>query len=198
MVSTVLPRNTSTDGFVTTANQTKPVWENKRLAYNDWLRAGAPIDPVKKVVVEIGTAGAILTGQAGHPLSQYNGTNVIETADTVETARNSGLWKVPTRTVADAAITAAAATLTSATANFTAADVGKAVTIQGAGTSGAAYVSVIKTFTNATTVVLADNAVTTVSAASAAIDTWTTDGVHPSTRGHQAMAAALNPALITL
>lgn len=198
MVSTILPRNTSTDGFVTTANQTKPAWENKRLAYNDWLRAGAPIDPVTKVGVEIGTAGALLTGQAGHPLSQYNGANVIETADTIETARNSGIWKPADRTVSDAAITAAAATMTSATANFTAADVGKAVTIQGAGASGVAYTSVIKTFTNATTVVLTDNAATTVSAASAAIDTWTTDGVHPSTRGHQAMATALNPALITL
>lgn len=65
---TLLPHSvSSTDNFATVANQTVPTdgSEQIRTAFNDWIR----------------TTPA--------PLAGY-----IETADTVETARNSGLWKV--------------------------------------------------------------------------------------------------------
>jgi hypothetical protein len=54
-------------------------------------------------------------------------------------------------------------TLTSATAAFTSADVGKLVTVSGAGTSGGRMESSIASVTNSTTAVLANSAATTVS-----------------------------------
>jgi lysophospholipase L1-like esterase len=59
-----------------------------RASYNDWLRAGAPIDPTTKAAVAVGTAGALLAGVAGHPMK-----GVFEMADAVEVSRNSNTWK---------------------------------------------------------------------------------------------------------
>lgn len=73
------------------------------------------------------------------------------------------------RTVADAAITSGAAILTSATAAFTAADVGSAITVAGAGAAAATLTTTVLSYTNATTVVLAANAGTTVTGASCTI-----------------------------
>lgn len=62
---TLLPRTTSTDSWATMANQTVSDGPTgARIAVNDWIRAGAD---------------GLLTGH-------------FDTADTVETARNSGLW----------------------------------------------------------------------------------------------------------
>jgi hypothetical protein len=69
------------------------------------------------------------------------------------------------RHVSDGAITSGAATLTSATAAFTAGDVGRQVTIYGAGASGAALVTTISAYTNGTTVTVAMNAGMTTSGA---------------------------------
>lgn len=64
---TILPRTTSTDNWATTGNQTLADGAaGARTTVNDWIRAGA---------------GGLLNGY-------------FETADVVETARNSGLWKV--------------------------------------------------------------------------------------------------------
>jgi len=87
--TTITPKSTSTDSWATTANQTAAAQTGIRNSANDWIRAGAPIDPATKAAVAIGTAGALLAGSAGHPLTGY-----FEVADTVESARNSGLWKV--------------------------------------------------------------------------------------------------------
>jgi hypothetical protein len=73
------------------------------------------------------------------------------------------------REVTDGAISATTKNLTSATAAFTSADVGGAALVDGAGTSGVPLVSRIDTYTNATTVILRDAAVTTVSAKSVVI-----------------------------
>jgi lysophospholipase L1-like esterase len=87
--NTFTPQTTSTDSWTTAGNQTVKTGETVRVAINDWIRAGAPIDPITKTAVVVGTAGALLTGQTGHPLFSY-----FETADIAETGRNSGLWKV--------------------------------------------------------------------------------------------------------
>lgn len=63
----------------------------------------------------------------------------------------------------DGAITAVDATFTSALASFVAGDVGKVVSIEGAGTAGAYHVTTVASFTSGTEVELTDNAVTTVS-----------------------------------
>lgn len=88
--TTITPVTTSTDGWVTTGNQTIANAGNNtnRIAVNDWLRAGAPIDPVSKAAVAVGTAGALVAGSGDHPLYF-----VFDIADAVETARNSGIWK---------------------------------------------------------------------------------------------------------
>lgn len=85
---TLLPWTTSTDAWSTTGNQTVTVWEADRTAVNDWIRAGAPLDPTAFTPVAIGTSGALLAGVSGHPLKGY-----FEAADLGETARNSGFWK---------------------------------------------------------------------------------------------------------
>lgn len=73
------------------------------------------------------------------------------------------------RDVTNAAITAGSPNLTSATANFVAGDVGKAVTIAGAGAAGKPLATTILSRTSATAVVLAANASITVSGAAARI-----------------------------
>jgi len=65
--STITPNTTSTDGWVTTANQTKSAYDSNRTALNDWIRT------------------------IPSPLSGY-----IEIADLSETARNSGIWPANT------------------------------------------------------------------------------------------------------
>lgn len=61
-------------------------------------------------------------------------------------------------------ITASAATLTAASALFTAADIGRTVRIAGAGAAGAAHDTTITAFGSTTSVTVANNAVTTVTA----------------------------------
>jgi hypothetical protein len=82
---TILPKTTSTDTWATTANQTAVAFNASRTGLNDWIRAGAPI--VNGVAVAVGTSNAVVAGQPGHPLKGY-----FETADIVETSRNSGIW----------------------------------------------------------------------------------------------------------
>ncbi len=66
------------------------------------------------------------------------------------------------KTVSDAAITSGLAVLTSATAAFVAGDVGKRVSVAGAGAAGVTLETTIATFTTSTTVTTAVNAGTTV------------------------------------
>lgn len=72
------------------------------------------------------------------------------------------------RELADAAMTSGSATLTSATASFTAGDVGKKISVWGAGlthsgATGGTLNTTISAFTNSTTVTLSNNASSTVS-----------------------------------
>ncbi len=86
--TTITPQTTSTDGWATVANQTiaDPTREARRVAFNNWLRDGAPISGGAPAA--IGASGAIRAGQAGHPLRA-----VFEIADLAESARDSGKWK---------------------------------------------------------------------------------------------------------
>lgn len=86
--TTLTPVSTSTDAWATTGNQAVTANETVRVGFNNWVRAGAPIDPATGAAVAIGTSGALLAGATNHPLAGH-----IELADTVETARNSGIWK---------------------------------------------------------------------------------------------------------
>lgn len=86
---TCTPQTTSTDSWATLGNQTvmNGSKETTRLSFNEWLRAGAPT--VDGVAVAAGTNGALVAGASGHPLTGY-----LEIADLVESARDSGKWRV--------------------------------------------------------------------------------------------------------
>lgn len=196
--STITPVTTSSDGWITLANQTVLSMNTNRVLLNNWFRAGSPIHPTTKVAVAVGTPGALLAGTAGHPLAACPAApfGCIEVADQVESARDSGKWRAPTVLVADAAITASSGTLTSATAGFNAGMVGSSVRVAGAGAAGAALNTVIVAYTNATTVSLNNAAGTTVSGASLAIDPPTADGTHPTSSLHKRAAAGVDLAAI--
>jgi lysophospholipase L1-like esterase len=91
--TTITCQTSSTDWWISLENQSvsSPWNEATRLAFNDWLRSGAPIlasgDPVTP-----GSAvpGALVIGESGHPVS-----GLIDNCDVVESARGSGLWRVP-------------------------------------------------------------------------------------------------------
>lgn len=85
---TVTPWTDSGNAWADLAGQTVKALEANRVALNDWVRAGAPIDPVTKNAVAIGTAGALVAGTNGHPLYGY-----FDVADAVEPTRNAGKWK---------------------------------------------------------------------------------------------------------
>lgn len=186
--TTITPRTTSTDGWLTPAGQTATGNESVRVALNAWLRAGAPI--VNGSAVAVGTAGALVAGQAGHPLYR-----VLEVTDAVETARDSGIWKgaLNQRTVADGAATATQGSVSSATANFTNADVGRHVILAGAGAAGAVYTGLITLRNSATSVNVDTTISTTVSGASLTVaDSYTLDGLHPTGYAHTLMAAGVD------
>lgn len=185
--TTITPRTTSTDGWRTTGGQTVGSGEANRVTFNDWLRAGAPM--TAGAAVAVGTAGALLAGQAGHPL-----TAAFDTADTVESARNSGLWKTPLnlRSTSDGAWASGSA-ITSATAAFTSADVGRAVTLAGGGAAGGLYVGKIRSVTNSATVQVVTAPTTVVSGAALTVGEYqTADGIHPDPVAHAAMATAID------
>lgn len=87
--------------------------------------------------------------------------NVAQSPHVLSTAQFG--VRADARSVEDAAITSGTATLTSATASFGPGDVGKVVSVAGAGSAGATLASSITAVVNATTVTLAANASTTVS-----------------------------------
>lgn len=89
--TTITPRATSSDSFATLANQTAA---NVAVpSFNDWVRDGAPLTVSGSSLTAAATsatgATVIRAGAIGHPLAGY-----IENADVVESARNSGKWKV--------------------------------------------------------------------------------------------------------
>jgi hypothetical protein len=86
--TTITPRSTSTDSWVTTGNQTTNANNSVRVNFNNWLRDGAPILSGVAAATGSSAAGTLRAGDVGHPLAGW-----FEVADTVETARDSGIWK---------------------------------------------------------------------------------------------------------
>lgn len=90
------------------------------------------------------------------------------------------------KAIADAVITTGTNILTSASAGFTSGDVGKAISLKGAGAAGAELLTTISGFTNSTTVTLTANAGTTI--ASGGLMVYATDDT-------TAIKAAVNAAV---
>jgi lysophospholipase L1-like esterase len=190
VLTTITPKTSSTDNWMTTAGQSAntAAAETIRQQWNTWLRDGAPMDSTLAPLAAGTTSGsAIRIGAEAHPFGAY-----WEITDLVESSRNSGLWSAPDRVLADGAMTSGTSLLNSATANFTSADVGKAVSLNGAGAAGAVYQSIIRQVNSATQVLMNSNAGTTVSGATFGIGVKTFDGVHPNQYGAALCAGGVN------
>lgn len=127
-------------------------------------------------------AGTVVRGVPGRtykisaPLVIRSDTTLDMTGATVTLAAGSNCQMIhnwaygqTARTVYDAVATAASTTLTSATAEFGAGDVGKTVTVYGAGPGGNPHITTIASVTDAATAVLAAAAKTTITAGSLTI-----------------------------
>jgi len=194
------PRSSSTDAWLT--NQTANGNPSLLVSLNTWKRDGCPAiggtpaavgatgSTVSRCMVR-NTAGTVVVQPSGptHPLYV-----IWEVADTVESARNSGIWKSPiiNRTVADATASVGFV-INSATAAFTSADLGRAVWLAGGGASGAMYAGTIERIYSATQIGVGTQVATAVAADGALSigDAYTLDGLHPHTRGSKDAAAAI-------
>lgn len=202
--TTITPATvTSTDQWITLANQTVHANAPAVAAGNTWLRDGAPWNTSSTGPAATGSVGAsiVRAGNESHPL-----TGVLEVADAVESSRGSGKWKTlaGSRVVTDAAIASGSTTLNSATAAFVSGDVGRNVRIPGAGSAGGALSTYITAVPNGTTATLAAAAGTTVaSGGTAQISPFgvVADGVHPAGTagpdkgGHELIADHVQPQL---
>lgn len=85
--ATVSPSTDSVDGWATIDGQTPRPALPYRLAFNAWLRDGAPLNDGSPA--EVGDASAVRAGESGHPLA-----GVIDQAARVESAPGSGIFRV--------------------------------------------------------------------------------------------------------
>jgi lysophospholipase L1-like esterase len=186
--TTITPRPTTTDSFLTEANQTPGTDDAVRVSVNDWLRDGAPLDATTFAPLAVG-ATALRMGQSGHPLA-----TVIDAADAAESTRNSGKWKAPYLVINDAAMSSGSTTLTSASAAFTSArDLGTTVLVKGAGPAGADLLTNISAVGSATSVTVINSAGTTVSGAQAGLGLMVipSDRTHPTAGGAKRIAEGI-------
>jgi hypothetical protein len=191
--TTITPRTNTTDGWVTTVNQTTTSagQETVRRNLNAWIRAGSPIDPVTKVAVAVGTGGALLAGGSVHPLAVTAGapSGFVEIADVVEPSRDSGLWAVPSPVISGTGdITNGGFTIANATASLQV----PGLALVGTGIGG--DTRVILNVGSTLTVTKAPTATTNGLAISGA---YTGDGVHPANYLHGLMANVLTAAVFS-
>jgi hypothetical protein len=201
--TTITPLATGTaDNWTTVAGQTLHTNAAARVAYNAWLRDGAPMhltggawvaDAVGATGPGIartryltntggGIGGTVTTVPGSGPAHLLSG--VLEVSDAIESTRDSGRFAAApgARVVTDGAASSGSAVLTSATAAFTDDDIGCPVVVAGAGTSGSSAARIIISRQSATQVTVDSNFLTTVSGASTRVRAFGTcaDGVHPS------------------
>jgi hypothetical protein len=192
--TTISPRTTSTDGWLTVANQTttSSTQEAIRVQLNAWLRDGAPLG-TGRAIVAVGTAGAsrcavydkagvLVTPASGaaHPLA-----GVLEIADHFESARDSGKWKAAGGTVTgDTANNSATVTNISGPG---AAGVFNGMVVTG---SGIQTQTTIESGAGTSTWTLSRPATATATGVTIS-PVGSTDGIHPCPGMHVAAKAAL-------
>lgn len=195
---TLTPIANSTDVFQTLGSQSVLAGESVRVGFNEWLRDGAPM--VNGVAVAVGTVVAdrakYLTGNAvtksgagTHPLYA-----AFEFADTVESSRNSGKWKVPTsnRVVTNGVAVAGNYYFTSATLALTSADVGRRLYLSAVGTAGADILTAVQAVTDPTSPVITSPIVTSANPFTARVfEPMTIDGIHPDAGAHELLKTAV-------
>ena len=174
---TVTPDATSTYGI-----------KNTRVEYNDWVRNGCTVD---------GTGAAAPAGSATVLPNPYGVVTYLETADVVETSRNSGYWKAPSGGANSTG------TATSATAT-TLVDSGKSWTSNQWGTY---WVTITAgTGTGQPGAQITSNTATTLTVGSwtvqpdatsqyAIVKSLTSDGTHPNLNGAPLLGAVVTTAI---
>lgn len=179
---TITPWPTSTDNWTTVANQTPANNDANRVAINQWIRGGAPLDPTAKTPVPVGTGGALVAGAAGHPLS-----GIFDTSGQVETAQDSGKWQVG---ITDTGNTTNQSTQVTGTTD--AWTKGMEVWTPNSNIQGYYVFSLV-----GGTLTLSNKATQTVAGATIVGTIVHPPGLHPSPQGYALMAAAINPADFT-
>lgn len=111
--------------------------------------------------------GLVLRAGGQQTLDMTGCTVTLKSGSSTNDLMNSAASTV--RRVLDAVTTASSTTITSATAAFVSGDVGKAITVQGAGAAGVPLTTTIASVTNGTTAVLTAAASTSVTGQYAAI-----------------------------
>jgi hypothetical protein len=190
--TTWTPNTTSSDDWTTTAGQTVAASEAVRTGFNDWVRDGAPLNYPALTGAATGVApgaGIVRAGMSGHPLYDF-----LEVADCVESARNSGKWRVDGIETTTGSMTSGSNVLTLPRA-VVAADRWKLVQIP-AGAGGImirGYISVIagNTGTLVTTSGTAVNAAITVSSVATKLALPTVDGLHGTADMHEKIKSDL-------
>lgn len=155
--STLLPQTTSTDNWMTTANQTIPANAANRRSYNTSIRNKA------------------------YPLSFY-----IEVSDVVSPLRD-GKWAAPgpeARNATDIVTTANNSNISSASGAFRATDAGRSILIFGSKTAGAWSLHTISSVTDANNAVIGGGTagrptISNAGGTNATICPQTQDGLHP-------------------
>ena len=187
---TIVPQTTSTDNWATTANQTPVATDPQRVLYNTWVRAKCPIDPNTLAPVTVGTSGALYAGQTGHPITDF-----FDVASTVESSLNSGLW-APANRVVTGSIPSGDFRITSTGFNSAnqelGGDKGLPFFLAGAGPSGAVLQGDLTAFTSSTVFQTNTVASTSVTNTPLIIGPMTIEGIHPTSRGHNLMASAID------
>lgn len=177
--TTITPRTSSSDSWVTVANQIPAAGDAVRQNLNTWIRAGAPI--VSGAAAAVGAAGATVAGQQGHPLAGY-----FDVADVMESSRNSGRIAAPG--VSGVGDVSTSTTISNASTSFQTGQV-----IVSAGNLAAGTVITAGGGTSTLTI----SPAATATATGVAITTaHTGDGTHPSPLVHSLMAAAVNTSVL--
>lgn len=181
---TLLPKTTSTDSWTTTANQTVGANEANRTAFNTWLRSGS-------------FANATINPSA---CSVFDAAAAVEVNSTGASTLNGGFWKPAPNSGA----TSDTGTLTASSTTSTLNDTTKAWTQdQWRGyvlrfTSGANAGALQTILSNTATAINVGAFGSTPATGDAyqILQTYTVDGVHPTSYGHAAIASTFNKGLV--
>lgn len=187
IASTLLPRTTSTDGFITTANQTLTANEAVRIGFNTWLRNTSV------------TGFAAQTGYAAF-VSIFDGAAAVEVNASNVPTQNGGFWLIApgggTPIVTGTATSGTGSQLINDTTKAFTQDQYKGYVLRM--TSGAANNINTTIYANTPTAL----STLSISPAPASGDTYqiyqsyTIDGTHPTSLGHMTIAATFPIGLI--
>ena len=193
ITNTLLPKTTSTDGWITVANQTVTSGESNRIAFNDWLRDTSASGFVAQA--------AAATGLPASAFGVFDAANAVEVNSSNVLTQDGGFWFAPVGQSAafTGSVTSGAAsngftdsTLTAATNTYR----GYAVVFTSGGSAN--FGATISTQTSAGAV-LAQGFHATPSVGNT-YKLWqqvcTQDGTHPTSWCHQTVAAAFPKALV--